>query len=132
MLHQSTSEPTLFELLDKYLQRTPGLEQSDFDFPRRYVEATWEYLMNELRLVDEERDDGRRALLRKEWEYMKDSFSCLENEEAYEEKRRSSESKLTYKAFMGALMVNCYSDAPRFQGPHQFLRVRSRDLQNCS
>ncbi|GAU99140.1 hypothetical protein RvY_10182 [Ramazzottius varieornatus] len=122
-LRQSLEEPSLCDLLIKWLERTPGLEEKGFNFPARYTEAVNKYLANERENMEMETDPEKRKGLEAEVKKQRDTFASVLDEKSYNEKIRLKERRLSYKAFMGALMVNCYSETPRFHLPQQLLTI---------
>ena len=126
-LKQSLEEPSLCELLIKWLERTPGLEEKGFNFTARYTEAVNRYLTDEEKNVDLESDPEKRKGAEAEVKKQRETFESVLNEKLYNEKIRLKERRLSYKACMGALMVNCYSETPRFHLPQQFLSVSTNN-----
>ena len=120
---KSLAEPSLCDLLIKWLERVPGLEPEGFNFPRRYAEAVHTFLLDEAATLEEESDPEKRKGILAEIKKQKDTFESLLNERQHNERVRQNERRLSYGAFMGALMISCYSETPRFHLPHQLLTV---------
>lgn len=128
-LAKTLSEPSLCDLLIKWLERTPGLEENGFNFPKRYWEATRRYLVDEEMALNQETDQEKRTVLDAEWRKQKEAFESLLDEKLHNEKLRLKERRLTHKAFMGALMIQLYSSEERFHLPHQLLTVSHKIKQ---
>ncbi|XP_055349262.1 tryptophan 2,3-dioxygenase-like [Paramacrobiotus metropolitanus] len=122
-LQVSLTEPSLCDLVIRWLERTPGLEEDGFNFPQRYAAAVRRYLADEEAVLQTEEDPEQRKSAEAEWKKQVETFDVLVNERAYNVERQLNKRRMTYKAFMGALMVSCYSSQERFHLPHQFLTI---------
>ena len=119
----SEKVPSLFELLDKWLARTPFLQTEDFDFWKTYREAV-------AKLFDEDRATVQNHALLKPEEKAKnlaeidatsEMFKSLFEEKRYEELRASGNFRLSYRALHAALLIQLYRDQPVFNMPFQLL-----------
>ncbi|XP_041034065.1 tryptophan 2,3-dioxygenase A [Carcharodon carcharias] len=121
LLLQSELEPTLLQLVEQWLERTPGLEPDGFDF--------WGKLKNNIeRGLREEFSDiqlkpafeGKEDML---WELdrHKEVLASLFDEKRHEHLLSKGERRISYKALQGALMIYFYREEPRFQVPFQLL-----------
>lgn len=122
-LTKSLNEPSLCDTLEKWLERTPGLTEDGFNFAQRYSDAIGQYLADEEATVQGETDHEKGKMLAAELKKQKTTFDTLVSEKVHNEKIRLKERRLSHKAFMGALMINCYSAEERFHLPHQLLTV---------
>ncbi|XP_078061346.1 tryptophan 2,3-dioxygenase-like [Mustelus asterias] len=120
-LLQSELEPTLLQLVEQWLERTPGLEPDGFDF--------WGKLQNNIeRGLREEFTDiqSKPTFEEKEdmlWELnkRKEILTSLFDEKRHEHLLGKGERRISYKALQGALMIYFYREEPRFQVPFQLL-----------
>src|SRR5690606_27812483 len=116
-------EPSLFDRVEKWLERTPFLKMQGFDFWITYKSAVESSLKNDHAIIQQNstlsEEDRKRneALLSASLE----SFQALFNEKAYEEARRKGVWRLSYKAIHAALLIQLYRDQPIFQLPFRFL-----------
>ncbi|OQV13594.1 hypothetical protein BV898_12231 [Hypsibius exemplaris] len=109
---KSLSEPSLCDLLIRWLERTPGLEQEASTFRGATLKQStpsWQTNSPKWR-TSKIRRNGRVSWRRLK---QKDTFESLLNEERHNERMQKNERRLSYGAFMGALMVSCYSETPR-------------------
>jgi len=119
----SAIEPSLAVLVERWLERTPGLEPADgFDFLTKYREAVHAYLQEEFvkpceNCADAKLKDQKMA----EYQKWKESFASAMHEEKYQELLRSGDHRFSYRAFLGAMMIALYRHEPRFHQPYQLL-----------
>nr|CAD2157885.1 unnamed protein product [Meloidogyne enterolobii] len=150
-IKQSEREPSLFILIDRWLSRTPGIYEEEFDedtdepndsvedkpdyndpgnasmgkrktFWDRYLEAVSQYLSFMLEEVNNPNQTKEERELR--WdEYVKirRSFQTITNENDYNTFVEKGERRLSHNALKGALMIYFYRDMPRFSQPYQIL-----------
>jgi tryptophan 2,3-dioxygenase len=120
---QIESEPSLFDRVEKWLERTPFLKMQGFDFWQTYKKAVEDSLTGDLKIIEEnsalgEEDRKRnRGIL----EGSLTSFRALFDENAYAEARRRGEWRLSYTAIHAALLIQLYRDQPALQLPFRLL-----------
>lgn len=122
-LQKSEEEPSLFELVDRWLARTPFLRTEDFDFWATYRKAVQE-------LSDSDREtvmahpllkEEEKARNLKEIESSSEMFSALFDETKYEALRSEGSFRLSYPALHAALLIQLYRDQPVFNLPFQII-----------
>uniref|UniRef100_A0A671S068 Tryptophan 2,3-dioxygenase n=1 Tax=Sinocyclocheilus anshuiensis TaxID=1608454 RepID=A0A671S068_9TELE len=124
-LLSSEQEPTLLQLVEKWLERTPGLENDGFNFWGKLQANIEEGLKMEnltrcfdlQKMEDSEVKEDLLAELNKQTEI----FTALFDPKRHEHLLSKGELRLSYKALQGALMINFYREEPRFQVPFQLL-----------
>lgn len=136
-IKKSESEPSLFDLIERWLERTPGLEEDGFNFFAKYEAAVNKMLQSGRDFVDfchkeleEARSSGQIApdmadriearLKQKSEEVEKKKLSFLPILNQAEYIRRNT-CRLSHRAMHGALMISMYRDEPRFNQPYQLL-----------
>uniref|UniRef100_A0A336LNM4 Tryptophan 2,3-dioxygenase n=1 Tax=Culicoides sonorensis TaxID=179676 RepID=A0A336LNM4_CULSO len=125
-LEDSENQPSLSDLVQKWLERTPGLEEDGFNFWGKFQEST-EKLLNEkeanaMVLLNEKYDHVRNYRLMdigKRREVYKSIFDV----EAHNALVSRGERRFSHKALQGAIMITFYRDEPRFSQPHQLLTL---------
>lgn len=127
MLADSITSPPLLTLLEKWLERTPGLtdhERADFNFWERYKTAVYQWIENDWHTpYMEETDPKQKEILLAEYNKQKDSFESVFTAEKYNVYVERGERRINHKAFQGALMISLYRDEPRFNQPFQMLTL---------
>lgn len=131
-LKQSIEEPTLLNLITKWLERTPGLVTFDVNesgnqvednfFLNEYEKSVHRYL-NDTYLVpaEEETNMADRKSLLDEYKKTLDAFCTIFDKEKHDKLVERGERKLSHKALWGALMIWLNRDEPRFHLPYQLL-----------
>lgn len=136
-IKKSESEPSLFELIESWLERTPGLEVDGFDFPSKYREAVNNMLQAELDIINEylkeigtrlesgslDKEDATKAenrlkAMAQDVEKKRLLYEPILNQEEFS---RSNLCRFSHRAMQGALMISLYRDEPRFNQPYQLL-----------
>ncbi len=120
---KSEQEPSLFELTQKWLERTPFLNFGNFDFWENYKKAVDTMLAQDRQIIeqnptltDEEKTRELAQLSR-----TIENFQALFSEEKHNELVRSGARRLSYTAFKAALLIMLYRDQPILHLPFRFL-----------
>jgi tryptophan 2,3-dioxygenase len=126
--------PTLFGVVEAWLARTPFVHSRQFDFWR-------EYQANVTRMLDDDRATiegraqlvpaARRAQL-EELERTRATFAAVFDAAMYERLRAAGERRLSYDAFLAALMIMLYRDEPILQNPFRLLTALVAIDENLS
>lgn len=127
-IRDSESKPSLFDLIDSWLARTPFLQTEEFDFWQMYRGAV-ENLFNEDRqtienhalLKPEEREKNLREI-----EVNRQVFQAFFDETSFAELRKQGAFRLSYPAMHAALLIQLYRDEPVLHLPYRLLTA----LQN--
>uniref|UniRef100_A0A182PUY7 Tryptophan 2,3-dioxygenase n=1 Tax=Anopheles epiroticus TaxID=199890 RepID=A0A182PUY7_9DIPT len=117
------TEPSLADLVQKWLERTPGLEQDGFNFWGKFEESVERLLAEqEASAMSEEHEHVREYRLMdigKRREVYKSIFDA----QVHDALVARGERRFTHKALQGAIMITFYRDEPRFSQPHQLLML---------
>jgi tryptophan 2,3-dioxygenase len=114
---------TLFNEIEKWLERTPFLKFEDFNFLEQYGKAVDEMLDEERAAIQQsdyltpEQKEQRLKMLGSTDTY----FKTVLNKEAHEQKLQAGELRLSYKATVAALFINLYRDEPILHLPFRLL-----------
>ncbi|KAL7863495.1 hypothetical protein SRHO_G00124790 [Serrasalmus rhombeus] len=121
LLQQSEKEPTLLQLVEKWLERTPGLEEDGFNFWGKLESNIFEGFRREKDKIEQKPDSEMKEELMADFIKQKELFMCLFDEKRHNHLLSKGERRLSYKALQGALMIYFYREEPRFQVPFQLL-----------
>ncbi|NXM07302.1 T23O dioxygenase, partial [Tyrannus savana] len=121
LLLKSEQEPTLLQLVEAWLERTPGLEAEGFDFWGQFEVNVLKGLEEELALIQAKTESEEKDDLLSEFQKQRDILLSLFDEKRHEHLLSKGERRLSYKALKGALMIYFYREEPRFQVPFQLL-----------
>lgn len=114
---------SLFDLLESWLERTPFLDFTGFNFLKVYRETVEKMLLSEREAIGQNpsisgEDKKERLLLMKATEkHFYTIFNHREHEQLIREERRS----LSYKATLAALFIHLYRDQPILHMPFMLL-----------
>ncbi|NWU74159.1 T23O dioxygenase, partial [Onychorhynchus coronatus] len=121
LLLKSEQEPTLLQLVEAWLERTPGLEAEGFDFWGQFEVNVLKGLEEESALIQAKTESEEKDDLLSEFQKQRDVLLSLFDEKRHEHLLSKGERRLSYKALKGALMIYFYREEPRFQVPFQLL-----------
>lgn len=123
LVHSAMKSPSLFELVQRWLERTPFLSFGGFDFWQAYEKSV-------RRMLDKDRATiaGNPTLspqLRErelgEWSKTLTSFSAVLDPAQYEELRRKGEWRLSHKALRASLFILLYREQPILHIPFRLI-----------
>jgi tryptophan 2,3-dioxygenase len=123
LVKKSENEPSLFDLIEKWLERTPVFYFEDFSFLESYKNAVEtmlnndkEIIMSNSTLTDEEKEHQINEL-----DKTKENFSAIFNEEKHNILVKNGQRRLSFKATQAALFINLYRDYPILHLPFMLL-----------
>lgn len=122
-LQETEQSPSLFELVDAWLSRTPFLQAANFDFWDLYRQSV-ELLFAEDRATVEnhpnlEPSAKERSL--SEIDASEKTFQSLFDQNRYEEIRKEGVFRFSYRSIHAALLIHLYRDQPVLSLPFQVL-----------
>jgi tryptophan 2,3-dioxygenase len=125
LVEEASKIPSIFILLEKWLERTPFLKTTHFDFWSSYFESVDKMLSQEKKLVEKNPylNDEARAAQFKGLEKTKSSFEILKTESHLKSAQESGEWRLSFKATQAALFICLYRDQPALQLPYRLLSL---------
>jgi len=116
----SEREPSLSDLIQTWLERTPGLGD-DFNFPARYKVAIDKILKENLEKIEAEENVTMKTHLKASYTAKKQQFDSIFDPKIHDALVKRGERHFSHKALLGALMICMYSEEPRFHQPHTLL-----------
>jgi tryptophan 2,3-dioxygenase len=124
--------PSLFSLIEQWLERTPFLEDKEFNFWSSYVKAV-ESLFN---YEDQEIDrigylsNQDQVKAKEQMNQALNNFKLLFSEAEFNNAKAQGVWRLSYKAVRAALLIQLYRDQPVFQLPFLLLTaIQNLDFQ---
>lgn len=145
-LNASEIEPSLSDLVQKWLERTPGLETNGFNFWSKFQSSVYKLLeeqeekamvgklaspiflkkkQNQLEVLHLQSEPYERVRNYRLMDIQKQRnvYHSIFDRQVHEALVARGERKFTYKALQGAIMITLYRDEPRFSQPHQLLTL---------
>ena len=125
MVTDTVQNPSLFELVQRWLERTPFLHYEEFDFWTKYKSAVEKMLDNDRDIImnnptlTEKKRENQLIQIEKTKEY----FELLFEDEKHNELIKKGIKRLSGRATMAALFINMYRDEPILHMPFRFLNL---------
>lgn len=119
----SESSPSLFDSVEKWLERTPFLEHEGYQFWIEYQTAVNNRLSADADLLKEhlKHDPDSLKLQLLEVEKTKKNFAAIFDEKHYAELPKRGARSFSYKALHAALFIQLYRDEPILHLPFRLL-----------
>jgi len=123
LVQQSEKEPTLFGLVEAWLERIPFLKEDEygFNFWEEYKKAAEKIFEGERQVILANTSLREAQDIRKEqlegWEKRRDAFLALLQEDKHGELQRTGQRRLSFKATQAALLITLYCDEPLLNAP---------------
>lgn len=122
-LDEIETKGSLFELIESWLERIPFLQMRDFDFVSSFKQSLNRMLTREKEAINEteyltpKMKNMRIKMLGDTDTY----FERVLSPKAHKEKIEKGEIRLSYKATLGALLINLYREKPILALPYNLL-----------
>lgn len=122
-LEQIQGEDSLFDAIQKWLERTPFLQFGEFDFITEYLNSVKNMTSREKEAIlstehiSEHNKEMRVRMLEETKKYI---FNSL-NEEEHNKSIDEGSTRLSYKATIAALLIHLYRDQPILRAPYNLL-----------
>lgn len=123
LAQRAEAEPSLFALVEQWLERTPFLKFGDFDFWKSYKEAVEKMLEDDRRIIERNPTLSEEEKIREltQLARTRDDFAALFNEEKHNEFVAAGARRLSYPATQAALLIMLYRDQPILHQPFRLL-----------
>ena len=121
--HIDKVKESLFDLIEKWLERIPFIKTKDFDFWEKYNQSVDDMLTHEENIItnnDTLSPEKKKSQL-ENFAKTKESFLSLFDEKYHNDLIIQGEKRLSFKATLSALFINLYRDEPILFTPFQFL-----------
>lgn len=124
-IHAAESSKSLFELVEKWLERTPFLDTEGYTFWKSYREAVQGRISNDRHAIENHPglDAEYKARQFEEIRKTEASFEALFDEKMYAELREQGFKRLSLRATHAALFIHLYRDEPILQLPFKLLTL---------
>ncbi|XP_069680518.1 tryptophan 2,3-dioxygenase [Periplaneta americana] len=122
-IEKSEMEPALAQLVQRWLERTPGLEADGFNFWGKYRQAVETLLLKQRQAAEAEPNETVRQHRFMDYEKRKEIFDSIFDPTIHAALVSRGERRFSHKAMQGAIMITFYRDEPRFSQPHQLLML---------
>jgi tryptophan 2,3-dioxygenase len=118
-------EPSLFDLVELWLERTPFLDQGDFDFWSAYKDAVQRRIEADRQVVIDNpllTAPEKEAQLT-EFESVRGQYEAIFDPDRHTIEVDSGRLRMSHRAFQAALFITLYRDEPALQEPFHLLEL---------
>jgi tryptophan 2,3-dioxygenase len=124
-LRDSAAAPSLFDLVEKWLERTPFLEVPGYQFWESYGAAVRAMLAADRQTIEDNAtlSDGEKQVQLAELGQTEASFKAVLDEKAHEALVAEGRRRLSHRATRAALFIHLYRDQPILHLPFRFLTL---------
>lgn len=121
----SAAEPSLFDLVEMWLERTPFLDQGDFHFWEAYQKAVHTRIQADRAVVEQNPNLGEeeRAAQLDDFEQVLEQYEAIFDPDKYRLEQAAGRLRMSHRAFQAALFINLYRDEPALQEPFRMLEL---------
>jgi len=122
-IRDSEEQPSLAALVERWLERTPGINSRGFNFWERFQKAVQQMLRDEVQAAEGIVDEAQR---KDELDLVKGRsalFDSIFDVKVHEALKARGERRWSHTAFQGALMISFYRMEPRFNQPYQLINL---------
>ena len=120
-IKQSEQEPSLCDLLQLWLERTPGLKKNEFNFWAKYKVVVTQMLEQNRVEAEQEEEEQQRTILLDDWKRKTELFDSIFDVSKHNALMARGDRRFSHRALQGALMISLYRDEPRFNQPFHIL-----------
>jgi tryptophan 2,3-dioxygenase len=122
-LSKCEEEVSLFEAIEKWLERMPFHQFKDFNFWQLYKESVTKMLDHDEQIITENPTlNGREKEIEvKNMELTRNSFDSLFDDKKYQNLLDSGEKRLSHRATLSAIFIHLYRDEPLLNIPFRLL-----------
>ena len=114
-------QPSLFNLVEKWLERIPFVRTNDFNFWVEYQKAVDAILEQEKSIIQKTQGKNNLSIEMANFEGTKLSFEELFDSEKYKQAQEKGRRKISQRGFLSALFIFLYRNEPILNGPYQML-----------
>jgi tryptophan 2,3-dioxygenase len=123
LVSKSETEPSLFDLVEGWLERTPFLDDEEFSFRESFQQAVKNRLEADRAIVEANprlSEEEKRAQLN-DFETTMEQYEAVFDPAKHAEQQAAGRLRLSHRAFQAALFITLYRDQPALQEPFRLL-----------
>ncbi len=122
---QAEVSPNLFDVIEKWLERTPFLESGEYRFWEEFEQAVRSRLEADREVIGTNPNltDPERATQLKEFEVTIRQYEAIFDPDKHATMSKRGERRFSYKAFQAALFITLYRDLPALQEPYRVIEL---------
>jgi len=122
-LRATEANPSLFTLIEQWLARMPFLRFRDYDFWQAYSQNVQTMLARDRSAIERNEllSEEAKTIQLRELDRTRENFDTVFDAARYQELVDTGLRRLSYPAFVSALMIHLYRDEPMFHTPFRIL-----------
>lgn len=123
VVEEVEDEPSLFDVVEKWLERTPFLESGGFQFREAFQGAVRARLEADREVVASNPNltEAERAAQLEDFDQTMEQYEAVFDEAKHREQQSAGRRRLSHRAFQAALFINLYRDQPALNPAYQIL-----------
>jgi tryptophan 2,3-dioxygenase len=123
ILESIQQKGTMVDLVEKWLERTPFVQDENYNFLTSYSESIEQMLINETKAIQDSPylTDEEKAMRLEMLGSSNTYFLTVLNKEKHEALREEGELTFSYEATLAAVFISLYRDEPILRTPYKFL-----------
>jgi tryptophan 2,3-dioxygenase len=123
LIRDTVNEPSLFELVEKWLERTPFLNSQSFNFWESYKQAVERMLEHDRNIIMENHTltEKKKEFQVRNIDLTKENFEALFDEEKHNQLVKEGKRHLSNRSMLAAIFINLYRDEPILHLPFMLL-----------
>lgn len=123
IIMDTVNDPSMFELLNKWLERTPFLNTDKFNFWQSYKLAVEKMLEHDKNIINSNQtlSEKKKDFQLKNIELTRENFEALFDENKHKQLVEEGKRHLSNKAMLAAIFINLYRDEPILHMPYMLL-----------
>ncbi|XP_023161970.2 tryptophan 2,3-dioxygenase [Drosophila hydei] len=122
-IRQSEDAPSLLTLVQRWLERTPGLEEDGFNFWAKFQQSVDQFLAAQVHSAMQEPVERAKNYRLMDIEKRREVYRSIFDPAVHEALVKRGDRRFSHRALQGAIMITFYRDEPRFSQPHQLLTL---------
>jgi tryptophan 2,3-dioxygenase len=125
VVSSSESGPSLFDLVERWLERTPFLETGGYRFWDEFEGVVRSRLERDREVIDSNPNltEEERSAQLKDFEVTFRQYEAIFDPDKHAVMARTGERRLSYRAFQAALFITLYRDLPALQEPNRMIEL---------
>lgn len=123
LIMETVKDPSLFELVNKWLERIPFINSGSFSFWQSYKQAVDRMLEHDRNIILENKTltEKKRDFQMRNIELTRENFEALFDEQKHTQLVAEGKRHLSNKALLAAIFINLYRDEPILHLPFRLL-----------
>ncbi len=117
--------PSLFDLVERWLERTPFLDRGDFAFWSAYQSAVLDRIQQDRKVVESNPNltENERSTQLIDFDSILDQYAAVFDAEKHAIEVSAGRLRLSHRAFQAALFITLYRDEPALHEPYRLLEL---------